>query len=76
MRSLGVSERTLNYVWDTEKSKQPDSISFISLDARVGANSISPGYLSIQYDFNNIDKCLKTVEDDGKRAKKEKLKNL
>ena len=76
MRSLSVSERTLQYFWDTEKSKLPDSISFIILEARVGANAISPGYLSIQYDFNNIDKCVKTVESDSKNTKKEKLKNL
>ena len=76
MRSLGDSERTLQYFWDTEKSKLPDSISFIILKALVGAKEISPGFLHIVYEFNNIDKCLKTVESDSKNTKKENLKNL
>jgi hypothetical protein len=77
MRSLGVSERTLAYFWFTEKSKPlPDSISAIQLKALVGANAISPGFLVVGYEFNNSDKCMRTIKFDSKNTKKEKLKSL
>jgi len=77
MRSLSVSERTLTHFWQTKKAKKlPDSISFITLKATVGADEISPGRLVIGYEFNNFDKCSNTMEVNSNNTKREKLKNL
>jgi hypothetical protein len=75
MRSLEQKERDLMYVWFTSTTKPlPDSLYAIGL--RAEAASATSGFLSVEYEYKNFQKCVEAQENDNKKTKKETMKNF
>ena len=67
MLELLQKNRTLAKYWDREeKSNLPDWLTSISIEAK--ASDIHTGYISLRYEFSNIDQCISESKSNANKG--------